>query len=275
VFTETLVEMQQAGFLPAPDSAGPPVPGARRGKRPDGREGWFLPDPDRPGKYRYRSGDYGRLRADGKLEFLGRRDAQVKISGFRIEIGEIENQLLKLPGVRECAVVVAEHAGRNPTLTAFCSGDRPLDPALMRDGLARSLPAYMLPSAFQRLEALPLTANGKTDRKALTALAAELERGEERRAQPDSDSERRLAAAWAEVLGLPQDQIGRGDNFFDLGGTSLSVLKLAVALGRSVSFRDLTAHPILAEQATLIDPRALRASSGPVPSGNGAARSKT
>src|SRR4029453_2492604 len=112
---------------------------------------------------------------DGKLEFLGRRDAQVKISGFRIEIGEIENKLLRVPGVREGAVVVAERADRSKQLVAFYSGDAPLDSAVMRDRLTASLPAYMVPSAFQWQKALPLTANGKTDKKTLTALAGELD----------------------------------------------------------------------------------------------------
>jgi acyl-coenzyme A synthetase/AMP-(fatty) acid ligase/aryl carrier-like protein len=213
----------------------------------------FLPDPYRAGGRLYRSGDYGRWRPDGKLEFLGRRDSQVKISGFRIEIGEIESKLLKLPGVREGAVVVAGPPDRGQRLVAFYSADRPADPAAMRDGLGRSLPSYMVPSAFHWRKTLPLTANGKTDRKALTALAAELEVVEEKHEGPGTALERRLAATWAEVLGIAPEQIDRQDNFFDLGGTSLSVLKLAVALGRTVSFKDLTAHPVLADQAKLID----------------------
>jgi amino acid adenylation domain-containing protein len=108
----------------------------------------FVQDPLRPGQRAYRSGDYGRGLSDGKLEFLGRRDSQVKISGFRIEIGEIENRLLKLPGVRDGAVVVTEGGDQNKHLVAFCSGDRPLDPDVMRDELARTLPKYMVPRLF-------------------------------------------------------------------------------------------------------------------------------
>jgi amino acid adenylation domain-containing protein len=209
----------------------------------------FLQDPHRPGQRLYRSGDYGRCLPDGKLEFLGRRDSQVKISGFRIEIGEIENALLRVVGVRDGAVVVNKH------LVAFCTGERLLDSAVIRDKLAESLPAYMVPSAIHWRKALPLTENGKIDRKALVALAGDLDGAEQGREAPGTATEDWLAAAWAEVLGMPKDQIGRRDNFFDLGGTSLSALKLVIALDRAVSFKDLTAHPTLADQATLIEHR--------------------
>src|SRR5882724_7008796 len=213
----------------------------------------FLADPHRAGRRLYRSGDYGRWLPDGRLEFLGRRDSQVKISGFRIEIGEIENTLLRVPGVREGAVVVTERPDRSKRLVAFYSGDRPLDVNVVRDRLRASLPEYMIPSAFLWRGALPLTANGKIDRKALTTLAAELGVAEQNRDEPSTATERWLAAAWAEVLGVPVDQIGRRDNFFDLGGTSLSGLRLAIALDRAVSFKDLAGHPILADLAALID----------------------
>src|SRR5216117_3997181 len=131
----------------------------------------FLPDPHRPGGRLYRSGDYGRWLPDGKLEFLGRRDSQVKISGFRIEIGEVENTLLRLAGVRDGEVVVAERADRSKQLVAFCSGDRAPNPGVLRDQLAKELPRYMVPSAIHWRKTLPLTENGKIDRKALLALA--------------------------------------------------------------------------------------------------------
>jgi len=213
----------------------------------------FLADPHREGNRLYRSGDYGRWLPDGKLEFLGRRDTQVKISGFRIEIGEVENILLRLAGVRDGAVVVIERADRSKQLVAFYSGERPLDVDVLRDRLRESLPEYMIPSAFLWRGALPLTANGKIDRKALMALAAELDVAEQHRDEPSTETEHWLAVAWGEVLGIPADQIGRRDNFFDLGGTSLSGLRLAIALDRAVSFKDLTGHPILADLAALID----------------------
>ena len=215
----------------------------------------FMADPHREGQRLYRGGDYGRWLPEGKLEFLGRRDTQVKISGFRIEIGEIENTLLRVPGVRDGAVVVSERADHSKHLVAFYAGQRPLDANVLRDRLGESLPAYMVPSAYHWRESLPLTANGKIDRKALTAIAGELDVVEQDSAGPSTATEHWLAAAWAEVLGIPKDQIGRRDHFFDLGGTSLSVLKLAITLDRAVSFKDLTGHPILADLATLIDGR--------------------
>src|SRR5881296_188539 len=219
----------------------------------------FMADPLREGRRLYRSGDFGRWLPEGKLEFLGRRDTQIKINGFRIEIGEIENKLLRMPGVREGAVVVtAERADHSKHLGAFYSGERPLDANALRDRLSESLPKYMVPAAFHWRNSLPLTDNGKIDRKALTALDAELDAAEQNHEGPSTATEHRLATAWADVLGIPKQQIGRRDNFFDLGGTSLSALKLAIALNRAVSFKDLAGHPTLADQAALIERRCKR-----------------
>jgi amino acid adenylation domain-containing protein len=215
----------------------------------------FMADPHRQGQRICRSGDYGRWRPEGKLDFLGRRDNQVKIRGFRIEIGEIENALLRVPGVRDGAVVVAECPDRSKQLVAFYSGQEPLEADALRDWLGKSLPEYMVPSAFHWRESLPLTANGKIDRTTLTALAGELAAVEKDYAAPSTPTEQRLAAAWASVLGIPQDQIGRRDHFFDRGGTSLSAVKLAITLERAVSLKDVTRHPILADLAGLVDGR--------------------
>ena len=213
----------------------------------------YLADPHREGQRLYLGGDYGRWQPDGKLEFLGRRDSQVKISGFRIEIGEIENTLLRVPDVRDGAVVVAGRAGQGQRLVAFYSGPRALPPVVLRDRLAESLPQYMVPAAFHWRESLPLTANSKIDAKALTALADELETAETGYLAPSTPTERQLAVAWAKVLGISPDQIGRHDNFFDRGGTSLSAVKLAIALDRAVSLKELTGHPVLADMAGLVD----------------------
>lgn len=212
----------------------------------------YLTDPHRPGRRLYLGGDHGRWLPDGKLEFLGRRDDQVKISGFRIEIGEIENTLLRVPGVHDGAVVVVEHGGAH--LVAFCAGPQPVAADVVRSRLAESLPGYMVPPVLHWRDRLPLTANSKIDRKALAGLAAELTTESDRR-PPSTPTERRLAAVWAAVLGVPDDEIGRHDHFFDRGGTSLSAVKLSIALDRTVSLRDLADHPVLADLADLLDAR--------------------
>jgi len=229
----------------------------------------FLTDPHHPYERLYRSGDYGRWLPEGKLEFLGRRDTQVKISGFRIEIGEIENALLRVPGVRENAVVVTERPDRSKHLVAFYTGERQLDTNALRDRLAAVLPKYMVPTVFHWRNRLPLTDNGKVDKRALAALAAEREVAGRSEHGLGTATEHRLAAAWAEVLAVPKAQIGRRDHFFDMGGTSLSALKLALALDRAVSLKDLIGHPILADQAELIDRRLKREVPAPVPVGGG------
>jgi amino acid adenylation domain-containing protein len=226
---------------------------------PERTRATYMSDPHRPGQRLYKGGDYGRWRPDGKLEFLGRRDSQVKISGFRIEIGEIDNTLLRVPGVRDGAVVVAERPDRGKHLVAFYAGEQPIEVDVLRERLGASLPHYMVPVAFHRRESLPLTANGKIDTKALTALAAELAVTDpddrDGHDAPVTPTELRLAAAWAKVLGVAADQIGRQEHFFDLGGSSLSAVKLAVALNRVVSLKDVIRHPVLADLAELIDSR--------------------
>ncbi|MFD6167569.1 non-ribosomal peptide synthetase [Streptomyces coeruleorubidus] len=215
----------------------------------------YRADPHRPGRRLYRGGDFGRWRPDGKLEFLGRRDAQVKIRGFRVEIGEVENALLRVPGVTDCAVVVTGAEGHDRELAAFCTSAGAVTAEDLRERLADLLPAYMIPASFHRLDRLPLTANGKTDRKALAALAEDLGPARDADGAPRTPAERRLAAQWEAELGLPPGRIRRDDNFFDLGGTSLSAVRLAVSLGRVISPRDLAGRPVLADLARLIDSR--------------------
>ncbi|WP_030683879.1 non-ribosomal peptide synthetase [Streptomyces sp. NRRL B-1347] len=213
----------------------------------------FGMDPHRPGQRLYRSGDFGRWLPDGSLEFLGRRDAQIKIRGFRIEIGEIENQLLRLPGVRDGAVVVVDNTDGDRELVGFQTGSERPSEALL-DGLAQSLPVYMVPRRVVRLDALPLTSNGKTDKRALRELAQELLAGAAQEAQdaPRTDEERRMAEAWAEVLRVPVERIGRESDFFALGGTSLSAIRLVVKAERAFTLRDVREHPTLTGLAALL-----------------------
>jgi amino acid adenylation domain-containing protein len=224
----------------------------------------FLTDPHRAGQRLYRSGDFGRWLPTGKLEFLGRRDSQVKIRGFRIELGEIENTLLRVPGVRDGAVVIAERADRSKHLVAYYSAERALEVDELRDVLGRSLPEYMVPSVFHWSESLPLTPNGKIDKKTLAALAGQLDPVLDRpvpSAGSATPTERRLVEAFAKVLGVPAEQITRQDDFFARGGTSLSAVKLAIALNREVSLSDITRNPILTDLAGLLDDKSRIATS--------------
>ncbi len=219
----------------------------------------FLADPYRPGRRLYRSGDFGCWRPDGKLEYLGRRDAQVKISGFRIEIGEVEARLARHPAVREAVVVVAGASADRRRLVAFHTAAGPVTAEALRAWSAESLPEFMVPARFHALKRLPRTANGKTDRTVLTRLADELYQdnaavgGAEDAGPPRTPTEHMLAETWAEVLRIEADRISRADEFFELGGTSLSAVRLVLSMGGGMSLQDVVANPVLADLAQLID----------------------
>ncbi|MCA1323720.1 non-ribosomal peptide synthetase [Herbaspirillum sp. alder98] len=192
------------------------------------------------GQRLYRTGDLVRWRDDGQIMYLGRLDHQVKIRGLRIELGEIEAALLAQPGVREAVVVAAD----GQTLVAYVSGAG-IDEATVREALGQRLPDYMVPSVIMQLPNLPLSTNGKIDRKALPAVERT---NEQTYAEPQGEIEQQLAAIWQEVLGIAR--VGRDDNFFALGGHSLlatSVLARWRALhGQSaLSLRMLFATPVL------------------------------
>ncbi|MET8771303.1 non-ribosomal peptide synthetase [Streptomyces sp. NPDC004658] len=217
----------------------------------------FLPDPDEPGGRLYRSGDFGRWAADGRLEFHGRRDAQLKIRGFRIEIGEIENHMMRAAGVRDAAVVVAG-SGEDRFLVGYCTRSGTTEPAGLAEKLAASLPSYMVPARIVVLDAMPLTPNGKIDKKELTrrAQSAAAEPADVSSGEPRTPTERRLAELWSAALKVPAHRIRRDAHFFVLGGTSLSAVRLAISLDRRVTVGELAAHPVLSDLAALLDERA-------------------
>jgi amino acid adenylation domain-containing protein len=174
----------------------------------------FVPDPfGPPGSRLYRTGDMGRRRPDGALDFLGRRDHQVKIRGVRIELGEVEAALEAHPGVRQSVAVVEE--GR--LLAYVVGGDA--DPARLRAYLAEELPSYLIPAQIVPIGRVPLTPNGKVDRAALAESAQPAVSGPPPGRQPVSATQRALAAIWADVLDV--EHVGLDDNFFELGGNSL------------------------------------------------------
>ncbi|MFF8290569.1 amino acid adenylation domain-containing protein [Streptomyces sp. NPDC016309] len=213
----------------------------------------FVPDPFRPGQRMYRTGDFGRWEPGGRLQFLGRRDQQVRIRGYRVETGEVENRLLALDDVKDAVVVASGGGDRHRVLVAFLVGAVRHDPDTVRAALARHLPDYMIPAYCHWLDALPVNENGKVDRKALTGLAGTLGHAGVPSTAPVTPTEQRLAMAWAEALGVPLQSIGRADDFFALGGTSLAATWLVVKLDRLVSLSAILARPVLSDLAAAVD----------------------
>ncbi|CAI8756612.1 Arthrofactin synthetase C [Pseudomonas sp. IT-93MI4] len=213
----------------------------------------FLRDPfsSLPNARMYRTGDLARWREDGTLEYLGRNDDQVKIRGVRIELGEIETRLNQLPGVQDAVLLAREDEPGQPRLVAYYTEQgASLSVADLRAHLLTQLPEYMVPAAFVRLDALPLTANGKVDRKALPKpdLTALFTR---EYIEPQGELETALAQIWAEVLQV--ERVGRHDHFFELGGHSLLAMRMVAQvrqqLGLELVLADLFANPELAAVA--------------------------
>ncbi|RYZ36976.1 MAG: non-ribosomal peptide synthetase, partial [Myxococcaceae bacterium] len=216
----------------------------------------FVPNAFSPtsGTRLYRTGDKARWKEDGTLEFLGRTDLQVKVRGFRIEPGEIESALLRHASVAEAAVVVRE-VGGDKRLVAYivAKPGENLDPKAVEAELRQRLPEYMVPSALGVLDALPLSANGKVDRKALPELEVSASRNEDFVAPRDA-LEAQLAKVWEEVLGV--HPVGVRTSFFALGGHSLLAVRMVAVLrerlGRHVPLAALFQHPTVEELAKLL-----------------------
>ncbi|KYF79126.1 hypothetical protein BE11_45185 [Sorangium cellulosum] len=229
----------------------------------------FVPDPfgSAPGGRLYRTGDLARHRPDGAIEFLGRLDHQVKIRGLRVELGEIEARLLQHPGVGEAVVVARDEAHGGKRLVAYVAGrdGSAPEPEALRAWVGEALPAYMVPSPIALLERLPLSPNGKVDRRALPALEAAAV-GHRPYVAPRTEAERILAEVWAEVLHRPQ--IGVEDNFFELGGDSivtLQVIARAARRGLHLSPKLLFEHPTVAAAAARLTVEAAPIEAPPAP----------
>ncbi|WP_157937754.1 non-ribosomal peptide synthetase, partial [Oceaniglobus roseus] len=221
--------------------------------RPDLTAAAFLPDPFAGGGARmYATGDIARWREDGTLEYRGRIDDQVKVLGIRVEPGEVAAALHELPQVADAAVVLREDQPGAPRLVAYVVLHDPADGTDLRGLLAARLPSYMVPASLVVLERLPLTANGKLDRRGLPVPVAEA-----RGARPGGGVAGRVAGIWAEVLGLSPDAIGMEDTFFALGGHSLLatqvISRLRAAFGIELPLRALFEHPTLAALAPAIE----------------------
>ncbi len=192
----------------------------------------FIPEPfgNRPGSRLYKTGDLARYLEDGNIEFIGRIDDQVKIRGFRIELGEIESDILEYSGVKEVVILAREDRPGDKRLVAYIvssHGELP-DAVEIRNYLKTKLPDYMIPSAFVMLDEMPLTPNGKIDRKALPA--PEGSGLEKEYVAPRTENEKQLAEIWSEVLGV--ERVGIYDNFFELGGHSLLAITLVEHMRR-------------------------------------------
>ncbi|MFF0491574.1 amino acid adenylation domain-containing protein [Nocardia sp. NPDC004068] len=215
----------------------------------------FIADERVPGGRRYRTGDLVRWLADGTLEYLGRLDDQVKVRGNRVTLGEIDNALRECPGVGT-GIVHTRISGNATTLVAYYTGEATA--ATVADHLAERLPGYMVPSHFVRLAALPLTRSGKVDRKALPDPEHRRERSE----APRTDTERAVAAVWAEVLGIDAADLGVHDDFFTIGGDSILALRLRSAAeqrGLRVDIDRFFTRPTIADLAAAV------AADGPAP----------
>ncbi|MEC3841317.1 non-ribosomal peptide synthetase [Bacillus amyloliquefaciens] len=190
----------------------------------------FADHPFEAGKRMYRTGDLARWLPDGNIEYLGRIDHQVKIRGYRIELGEIETALLQLESVKEAIVIAIEEEG-SKQLCAYLTGDESFNTAQLKRHLLNKLPAYMIPAYFVQVEKMPITANGKIDRKALPAPEENRVTGTEY-AAPGTLIEKQLADIWKDILALSEP--GIKDDFFDAGGHSLKVLQLIHQINASM-----------------------------------------
>ncbi len=222
-------------------------------RRPELTADRFVPDPfsSEPGARMYRTGDLARWLPDGSIQYLGRIDHQVKIRGLRIELGEIEATLLTCPGVGAAVVVAREDVPGNKRLVGYLvpATGQSIDVEALKPALARTLPEYMVPSAFVVLDAFPLTTSGKVDRKLLPA--PDVTEASTEYVAPRTPIEQVLADAFAEVLRLPR--VGIHDDFFALGGDSILTIRV-VALARRadihLTVKDVYGAPVVADLAT-------------------------
>ncbi|MGI9506980.1 MAG: non-ribosomal peptide synthetase, partial [Geminicoccaceae bacterium] len=214
----------------------------------------FIDDPFRPGGRLYKTGDLARFMPDGNVEYLGRLDHQVKVRGLRIELGEIEAVISRDDAVREVVVTAREDRPGQQMLVGYVVGDD-IDIEALRRHAGQFLADYMVPSEWVVMDAFPLNASGKVDRKRLPPPALTPKRD---LLEPSSNAEIRIVAAWKQVL--DHDEIASGDTFFDVGGTSLSVIRLAPRLSetfeREVRVADLLRFTTVAQQAQFLDARA-------------------
>jgi amino acid adenylation domain-containing protein len=253
------------------DADGQPVPigeqgelciggrGVARGylKRPDLTAEKFVADPfsPDPDARLYRTGDVARYLPDGNIEFCGRIDHQIKLHGYRVELGEIEAALREQDAVQDAVVLAREDDTGEKQLVAYVTPKQSLMPATLREHLKARLPQYMVPSAFVLMDSLPLTLNGKIDRQGLAGLPFENVAPAREFVSPRTETEKALAVIWSQLLKV--ENIGIDDDVFDLGANSLQAMKALTqirdALEVNLALRNLFEHPSVASLAKVID----------------------
>jgi amino acid adenylation domain-containing protein len=219
----------------------------------------FIKNPFVEGERIYRTGDLGKWRPDGNIEYLGRIDDQVKIRGFRIELDEITSVLQRHAKVKDAVVIVRAIKDQDKELIAYTTGDA--EAIELRDYLKKQLPSYMVPGYYVHMESIPLTSNGKADRKALP-IPDGSGINEVAYVAPSTDTEKTLVKIWAEVLGMPEETIGVKSNFFDLGGHSIKAIRLRglvhKVLGVKLPLKELFSESTLEQQAFVITKKDLK-----------------
>ncbi|MFJ6503989.1 amino acid adenylation domain-containing protein [Streptomyces sp. NPDC091879] len=230
--------------------------------RPDLTEQRFTPNPlHTPNDPRtYHTGDLVTWRPDGTLEFIGRIDNQIKLRGYRIELGEVENALNTHPHIHTTTITLREDTPGNKQLTAYIVTNEPVDNDALRAHLRQQLPDYMVPSTYVTLDQLPLTPNGKVDTKALPAPGSERPELGNAYTAPRTDTERVLAAIWVDILGI--ETVGVHDNFFALGGQSISAVRMVSRIreaGLPIALQQIMRHPTVAGLAAVLDAPEVRA----------------
>ncbi|MEC1022070.1 bacitracin non-ribosomal peptide synthetase BacA [Bacillus paralicheniformis] len=202
--------------------------------RPELTREKFIENPFVPGERMYRTGDLAKMLPDGNIQFLGRIDQQVKIRGYRIEPGEIENRLLKYEKIEEAAVIAREDGDHDPYLCAYVTVKKEVEPEKIRTFLKKSLPDYMIPQHFVQLDGLPLTVNGKVDKKSLPVpeRSAAMDRRYE---APRDQVEEKLVSIWEEALGI--NKIGINSHFFEAGGHSLKAAALVSTIHKELNVK--------------------------------------
>ncbi len=209
----------------------------------------FVKNPFGKGRM-YRSGDLARWLPNGNIEYLGRIDEQIKIRGFRIELGEIENRIREIENIKDCAVIARADSTGEKSIYAYYTSDREENVSKIRDRLGESLPEYMVPSYMMQIEKIPVTKNGKIDKRALPEIEAKTTR---KYVAPRNEIEEKICAVFSEILNV--EQVGVKDGFFELGGHSLRATRLVNRIeaetGTRIALKDVFAYPTVEQLAVL------------------------